>query len=135
MLFTVLVVAVVGIALAALSNEGDAESERGTDTIQLTLADNGSAVALSAGDTLIVELEGNPTTGYGWELDALDESILRPVGEPGYQSDSDLVGSPGTFTFAFDAAEPGDTVLRLVYLRPWEEVEPIQAFSVTVTVE
>lgn len=134
-LITAVVAALVGIAFVALSNEGDAESERGADTTRLTKTDDGRAIALAAGDTLIVELEGNPTTGYTWELEAIDESILSLVGEPDYRSDSDLVGSPGAFTFTFEAAEPGETALRLVYLRPWEDVEPIQTFSVSITVD
>jgi len=122
----VLVVA-VGVAVAAQSDDGNPAT-------RLSLADNGAVVALDEDGTLILELEANPTTGFTWELDTLDEGVLRLVGEPAYRSDSDLPGSPGTMTFTFEAAGPGETELRMVYHRPWEDASPTQAFGLSITV-
>lgn len=135
MLITVVVTVLMGLAVTALSDEGDATSERGADTVRLTAADDGSAVVLAEGDTLIVRLEGNPTTGYSWEIDELDQTVLRLQGEPGYEAESDLIGSGGMFTFTFEAAGEGETDLVLVYHRPWEENDPIETFSVMVDVD
>ena len=120
-------VVVVGVAVAAQSGDDDA-------TTRLSLADDGTVVALDEGETLILDLEANPTTGFTWELDTLDEGVLRLSGEPAYRSDSDLPGSPGTMTFTFEAAGAGETELRMVYHRPWEDASPIQTFSLVITV-
>ena len=103
----------------------------------LSEADNGKQVSLPVGGQLAVRLPGNPTTGYTWEVQALDASILQQLGEPGYQSDQpQLVGSGGTLTLAFKALKPGTTRLLLVYRRPFEaNVAPLKTFSVMVTVK
>lgn len=104
------------------------------DITRLSLADDGTVVVLSEDGTLIVALEANPTTGFTWELESLDEGVLQHIGEPTYRSDSDADGSPGILTFTFDAAGAGETELRMVYHRPWEDASPIQTFSLLVTV-
>lgn len=102
----------------------------------VTAEDAGSTVNLIMGDELVVELEGNPTTGYEWEVTEVDEAVLVPLGEPDYQSESEAIGAGGLFTFYFEAAGPGETELQLVYHRPWEEdVEPEDRFVITVIVE
>jgi len=129
-LITAAIVALVVMVAAAVA----AQSDDDTATTRLTLTDDGAAVVLDEGGTLILDLEANPTTGFTWEIDTADESVLRLAGEPAYQSDSDLPGSPGTITFTFEAVGAGETELRLVYHRPWEDVSPIQTFSLSITV-
>jgi inhibitor of cysteine peptidase len=109
-----------------------------TDGEPLTLSeeDSGSTVEMQVGDTMEVVLEGNPTTGFTWETEAVDAAILNQLGEPEFESDSELVGSGGTFTFRFEAVASGQTVLTLVYHRPWETaVPPASTFEVTVIVQ
>jgi inhibitor of cysteine peptidase len=98
--------------------------------------DAGSTVELRVGDTLEVMLDGNPTTGFSWETAAVDASVLKQLGEPGFQPDTSLIGSGGKFTFRFEAAGSGQTLLRLIYHRPWEkDVPPEKTFEVTVIVQ
>jgi inhibitor of cysteine peptidase len=106
-------------------------------TLELDESDNGGTVTLQVGDTVEVVLKGNPTTGFGWMADITEEDagIIQQVGEPTYVSDSDLIGSGGTYTFTFKALKAGEAVLKLVYRRSWETDPPIQTFSVTVNVE
>ena len=52
---------------------------------------NGDSITLEKGQQLVISLEGNPTTGYNWELVEFDQAILRQVGEPEYKSDSMLI--------------------------------------------
>jgi inhibitor of cysteine peptidase len=103
----------------------------------LTANDNGTTVTVKTGDTFTIKLEGNPSTGYTWEAKDLDTGILEQVGEAEFSGGAPgVVGSPGTLTLTFKALQPGTTTLTLVYHRPWEkDVEPIETFSVTVTVK
>jgi inhibitor of cysteine peptidase len=105
-------------------------------TTRVTNDDNGAAVTLGDDETLVLDLDGNITTGYTWEIEAVDDSILRLVGgDFEYRSDSDLEGSPGTFTFTFEPVATGETDLRLIYHRPWEEdVDPLEIYELTITV-
>ncbi len=103
--------------------------------ITLGAQDDGRTITLKSGDTLIIELEGNPTTGFSWEVGAVDDAILAAQGDPDYTaSETGLVGSGGVFTFTFKAAHKGQTPLQLVYHRSWEEVAPADTFDLTVVV-
>ena len=117
--------------LYACGAQGSSEEE----TWQLTEADNGRLLELDVGDTLEITLPGNPTTGFQWEVSAIDSAILRQVGEPEFEPSSDAVGSGGNITLSFDAVGVGQTDLKLIYHRPFEEgVAPIQTLEVKVTV-
>ena len=106
---------------------------------KLTETDNGKTINLNTGEMLVIRLISNPSTGYTWEIQDLDTKVLEKVGEAEFESADtppDLVGASGTLNLTFKAIEPGTSRLTLVYHRPWEvDVEPIQTFSVTVTVK
>jgi inhibitor of cysteine peptidase len=108
-----------------------------SQTYVLTMNDTGIDLEVTVGDTIEITLEGNPSTGYGWEVDTVDAAVLAPAGEPEFLSgaDADLVGAPGMFTFTFDALAEGSTGLALVERRPWEtEAAPLNEFAATITV-
>jgi len=120
---------IFGLLLTALSACG------ASNDVKLDAGENGSQVELNAGQTLIVSLEGNPTTGYTWEAAGLDEQVLQQVGETEFKPDSDAIGAGGVQTLRFETMNSGQTTLKLVYHRPWEEdVEPAEIFSVQVVV-
>ncbi len=95
---------------------------------------NGGQVSLKVGETLVVALASNPSTGYSWEIAELDQLVLKLTKED-FKVDSDLVGAPGTQLFFFEALKVGQTSLQIVYHRPWETgVEPTDTFSIAVQV-
>ena len=104
--------------------------------LNLTEADEGGAFELQRiSDQLVVVLEGNPTTGYMWEVEGVDESILQQIDDADFLPDSDALGAGGKLVLHFRAMSMGQTTLRLVYHRPWEEdVEPLKTFTVNVAV-
>ena len=104
--------------------------------VRITEGHNGQVLTLNQGDLLSLSIEGNTSTGYIWEIEEVDSSVLALKGEPDYRSSSRLTGAGGTYTFTFEAAAPGNTTLRLKYYRSFEnDVPPIKTFTVTVTVE
>ncbi len=104
--------------------------------VKLTETDAGSTVEMNVGDMLEVMLEGNPTTGYDWEMASGDAAVLEQLGASTYKADSDLMGAGGQVTLRFKAVAAGQTTLQLVYHRPWETDEPpAQTFEVSVIVK
>lgn len=99
----------------------------------LTLDDNGGHFELKKGAEIELVLPGNPSTGYEWVVIEAP-SILEEVGTAEFLPESDLIGAGGEFHFRFVAIEPGTAQLSLVYERPFEEVEPVDAFEIEVTV-
>jgi inhibitor of cysteine peptidase len=114
-----------------------AMSACGPANVKLTASDNGGQVQVEAGSLIVISLEGNPSTGYTWEPRDLDAAMFELVGEPEFESDNPgLVGAGGVITLTFRVLKAGTGTLNLVYHRPWEtDVEPLDTFSVTVTVE
>lgn len=103
--------------------------------VKLTAADNGSEIELKKGQTLVITLEANPTTGYTWEIAELGEQVLRQVGEIEFEPESELIGAGGGQIIRFETVNAGRATLKLVYHRPWEtDVEPLKTFSIQVVV-
>ena len=103
--------------------------------VQLTAADNGSTVELESGQVLSITLDANPTTGYTWEVvEPLDGQVMRQVGEIEFipnRQESGIVGAGGVQIIRFECVNAGQTVLKLVYHRPWEtDVKPLETFTV-----
>lgn len=108
----------------------------GGPVAKLEQVDNGATIDLKTGETFTVTLEGNPTTGYSWEVAEIDPAIIELAGEPDYKSDSMLIGSGGVFKFTFVAVGAGTSRVKLIYHRPWEEdVEPLEIFEVQANVK
>lgn len=75
-----------------------------------------------------IRLKSNPSTGYAWFLREYDHDLLIPVKHEFKHADKELVGAPGSemWTFKIKPAGfivPQQSVLRLVYARPWQGVD------------
>lgn len=105
----------------------------------VTVTASGPAT-LAAGDTLVVTLRANPSTGYSWALiTAPAAAVLAASGEPTYSPDrtggTPMPGAGGTATFRFAAVAAGSTRVVLAYRRGWEtDVPPVETVTVDVTV-
>lgn len=90
-----------------------------SDRERLTEADNGSSVSLWLGERLEVELSGNATTGYTWEIASVNTNVLRQYGAMEYTASSGEAGSAGWYLFRFESVAAGQTPLQMVYRQPW----------------
>lgn len=108
------------------------DSSRG---ITIDGGDSGTTIEIQEGTSLSIRLDGNPTTGYNWDVSAVDESVLRYV-ESDFDPDSDAIGSGGTVTLEFETVSPGATLLELIYRPDWEPPSDAHLrYTVTVRVE
>jgi inhibitor of cysteine peptidase len=123
------------ILIVGLLSACGAEPAAKVPTMRLTEADADRAIDLHVGGKLKIALPSNPTTGFQWEVGAGDPAILRPSGQPEFESSGGGVGSGGRTTLRFEAVAPGQTRLKLIYHRPFEkDTPPVQTFDVVVTV-
>ncbi|MFF4027717.1 protease inhibitor I42 family protein [Nocardia elegans] len=95
---------------------------------------DGGTTTLDVGQELAVALPDNPTTGYVWQIGEVDRGVLAQEGDPVFRPGSSMPGAPGTSVWTFTAAHAGSTRLSLVSVRPWDQANPGQRFSMTVTV-
>jgi inhibitor of cysteine peptidase len=103
---------------------------------EITLArnDSGGAFEVSPGDVVAIRLEENPTTGYRWAIDEVDERVLEPTDTDYSMSSGAGIGGGGVRTFAFTARSPGNTRLRLRLRQEWDPENPEDEFEAIVTV-
>jgi inhibitor of cysteine peptidase len=101
----------------------------------LNATDNNTTINVTTGRFLVITLEGNPTTGYTWEVtEPLDDLVLQQVGDIAFVPESNLIGAGGVQIATFEVVGAGDATIKMVYHRPWEtDVEPADTFTVNVT--
>ena len=97
-------------------------------TVNLSREDHGKQISLKTGDRMVIRLRTTPTTGFDWQVENLDSSIL--VEEPrSYRVVSDALGSPSDLEIHFKVIGGGKTRLSLVYQRSWEKgIAPADEF-------
>lgn len=104
----------------------------------VTLEEQGDCpLTLKTGQTLMLTLPSNPTTGFRWQVQNSAQSILRSLGPEVYNNpeDKNLVGSAGQSVWRYQAASVGNGRLTMVYQQPWApEVAPEQTFDCAITV-
>lgn len=100
----------------------------------VTNADNNSQVTLELGDTLVVRLRSNPSTGYRWSVAQNNPSILAPFGRPTTEGGG-LPGAPGFQVFRFRAVGAGGEALILLYQGPQRGVRATDTFRLLVVVQ
>jgi predicted secreted protein len=120
-------------ATSTLDTAPPAAAEPNLNEIRLTEEDNGVLAELGQDQTLVISLESNPSTGYAWEVAAINEDVLHQVGEAEFEQHSPLLGAPEKQILRFKSVGEGQSTLKLVYRRPWEKgVEPIGEYSIQV---
>ena len=108
----------------------------GSGPTRLGAADGGTTVHVKQGQTFEVALEGNPTTGYTWEVAPGSGDQVALQGEPQFKADSNALGSGGIMTLRFEAVKQGTAPLKLIYHRTFEpNAAPLQTFEVTIVVD
>jgi inhibitor of cysteine peptidase len=111
-----------------------AQQKRTPSAIAITDQDNGKDIDLPAGDTLVLRLKSNPSTGYSWAIkgDPSPLKLVKSSTEKNSQT-SNVPGAPVTQDFRLTAVSAGMASLTLEYRRPWEQdVAPARTFQVKV---
>jgi len=103
-------------------------------TIEISLAEDGSSIDARVGDTIVLRLSDNPTTGYRWELEpVVGEQLL--LDDAGYESSGPAIGSGGVATWTLHAVSPGISTVHLKRWRPWKgEASVLARFAAIVHV-
>jgi inhibitor of cysteine peptidase len=111
-----------------------APQKSASSVVTITDEDNGKDIDLPAGDTLVLRLKSNPSTGYNWAIkgDPLPLRLVKSSTKKNAQT-GHAVGAPVTQEFRLTAVSAGMASLTLEYRRPWEyNVTPAKTFNVKV---
>jgi inhibitor of cysteine peptidase len=97
--------------------------------------DNGALVQVPRGSKVTIELEENPTTGYQWTIDNIDDVFLVPEGDAFLTGNQMGLGAGGVRRFFFRAKGTGYTSLSLIHKRAWQpDAEPTGSFKLAVRI-
>ena len=103
----------------------------------LTEDDSGEEAAFELYEEFEVHLDSNPSTGYSWLIpDGALPASLTLLAEGFDPAETGVVGAAGTQWFHFEAAAPGAGVLRLEYLRPFDDAPiPLRVVEYVIRVD
>ena len=108
----------------------------GSNNVNVDSSYSGKQVELSVGQSLVVTLESNATTGYSWALfQNGDDSVLNKTGNEYVAPQTTLVGAGGKEEWTFKALKKGTSAISMGYSRPWESTPPVETFDLTVVVK
>ena len=102
--------------------------------MDLTIEHNNTPITMAVGETKLITLKGNPTTGYSWialesvKVENVIEYVQNEVA-PG------VCGAGGVFNNKVTAKEAGEGKLVLVYRRPWAPTDADNKFTLTIQIQ
>ncbi len=93
--------------------------------VALVQSDGGARYFLLQGETLLVKLPSNPSTGLAWAVTRNASSILKPAGDPKLEMPEKAAPGVGGFqVFTFQVAGAGTATLELSYRNDSEKDKP-----------
>ncbi len=131
-----LIVLAATMTITVLGAAACAAPGSGGGTTELTAADSGSAIQVANGQSIVIRLDANSTTGYSWQqAPGLDESVVKLVSESYQQATASpgMVGAGGTDVWTYQAVGAGTTTIALTYQRA-NDPTGASSFTVNVTV-
>ena len=105
-------------------------------TLEINRSHNGQLARLRVGNVLIIRLPGNPASGYQWQAGTANTQAVRLTVAPQYSPPAagSIAAAQGTYTFIYQAVQPGTGALRLYYVRPDDQAHPRDVFAIGVNV-
>jgi inhibitor of cysteine peptidase len=127
-------VAVLLVACGGSDSKSDGGSGGGGSS-KPKVYEAGDSISVGNGDTFVIALDANPSTGYSWEADA--NTNVEFVSSKQVPGNSNAIGAPGTQQLTFKAVKTASSTLTLNYLRPFDPpgTAPAQTEDFPVTVK
>ena len=94
---------------------------------------HGKTIEVKNGDTFLIRLNENPTTGYRWAIESSGEPLLEIKSDEFTCSPPRLCGSGGMHNWTFVAKEIGTAIIKMEYNRSWEKTSG-DPFTLTVNI-
>ena len=90
---------------------------------------------IEIGDKITIKLCSNMTTGFQWDYQLTDDTVVKEEDHDFEEPDEDLVGAAGTEVWTFEGTKKGTTEISMGYSQPWEGgIKEEWTYRVTITV-
>ena len=101
----------------------------------VTEAEQGERFAPRVGDEILLQLPENPSTGYRWAIDRLDEDRVNLV-DSGFRAEGPATGSGGAAFWRLRMQNAGRTRIELKRWRAFEgETSVVERFAFDLEIE
>ncbi len=132
----VLALAALGAALlVACGGSGEAGGSGSGAALRVSPEPGGTTtVEVRVGDTVVVSLDANATTGYSWSLAAGDTFTIEKSEYVPDENPEQLAGKGGTQVVTIRVTKAGESQLTGTYARAWETPSPDAQPDLVVTV-
>jgi predicted secreted protein len=121
----VLALAALGAAVLAGCGSDAASGSGSGQTIKLSPDPKGStSVEAKVGDTVVVSVEANVTTGYAWTFTAGDTFTIEKSEYAPDPNPDQLAGKGGHQVVTLKVTKAGESDLKGTYARSWETPKP-----------
>lgn len=120
--------------LAACASPTPAPTADPASSTMPALTDPSQPITVSAGETFMIVVESNPSTGYHWEIVG-DMTNIEFVSREFTGSEPVIPGSGGVEVWTFKATAAGDTSFVLGNYPPGEGTTYEQQVQFSVTVQ
>jgi len=101
----------------------------------ITQTENGKSVQAHSGNTIVIQLDENASTGYTWAVSKTDATILT-LQTSTYTASGNVPGRGGTRVFTFLAKKPGTVHLQLKYWRSFVGDSSVtERYSATIEIQ
>jgi predicted secreted protein len=103
--------------------------------IVITRHNQGNIFEAQLDDVIVFRLEENLTTGYGWEVESIDNSMVELIESTYTEAPGMLLGRGGMRVLRFVVRSPGSQDIRLRLRRPWDPPDKaLEHLEVTIRV-
>ena len=86
-------------------------------------------------DEVSFELKGNPSTGYEWECTSTNDIVDINYSIKVSGKDLQITGSPVLYRFKLKGKKEGETTIKCIYKRSWEETDDDKTIEYLVKVD
>lgn len=103
--------------------------------IVVTQSDQGRTVDVRSGDVIVIRMTENLTTGYGWEIESGEGTVVTLAESNYVEVAGKDMGCGGMRVLRFVALAQGNQEVRLQLRRPWDPPnKSIEQFGITIRV-
>ena len=130
------VLAAASLSACGSSGGGESASPAAPKTIEVTpVAQTGTTVDAAVGDTIVVSLDANATTGYTWELTPGDTFAIVSSEYVADPNPDELAGKGGTQVVTLNVTKAGTSDLTGMYRQAWNSPSPNAQPDFSMTIE
>jgi inhibitor of cysteine peptidase len=129
--FSLVIFTAMPISASKFSNISTVESPQNHMSIDESC--DGMTIQLSVGDNLVINLQSQPSTGFRWQLDQINASVLQKVSDQFIPPSPPVIGGIGTEMWVFQAIGVGSSPIGMEYSRSFQ-AGAARTFNITVNV-